>query len=365
MKICLVTADFYPNVGGVAAHVVELGKALAELGHTVSVVTLPLGNEDTLQQEWQGMQVFRPRIPKQRPFYNVLLKRWLSRFVREQGVEVVHVHGMRPLEATRGLPCPVIFTNHTSGFLKRLQAPAQKYRKLATRLSHVDHVIAPSQELCDATVQVGYTGPVTFISNGVDARRFHPIDRGEPSSEPVVLLARRLVEKNGVRVFAKAMTHLKEIPLRIRIAGDGPEREAVNRILDEGGMLPRTEFLGSVNNADMPGIYQNADISVLPSFMEATSITGLESMACGIPLVGTSVGGIPAIISNNITGLLVEPGHPEEMARAIGQLVMHPEERVAMGKAARQRVESEFAWPIIAQKTLDIYQLSQESSGHA
>lgn len=361
MKICLVSADFYPNVGGVAAHVVELGKALAELGHAVSVVTLPLGVEETSPQTWQKMQVYRPRIPRQRPFYNVLLRRWLARFVREQGIDVVHVHGMRPLEATRGLPCPVIFTNHTSGFLKRLHAPEKKYRKLAARLSHVDHVIAPSQELCDATVEVGYTGPVTFISNGVDARRFHPVDRGEPASEPVVLLARRLVEKNGVRVFAKAMTLLKDIPLRIRIAGEGPEREAMTHILDEGDLLSRTEFLGSVNNSDMPGIYQSADISVLPSFMEATSITGLESMACGVPLVGTSVGGIPAIISNNVTGLLVEPGHPQEMARAIGQLIMHPEERVAMGRAARQRVEAEFSWSIIAQKTIDIYQSPQEA----
>jgi len=361
MNICLVSADFHPNVGGVAAHVVELGKALTELGHRVSVVTLPLGAVGPGHEEWQGMQVYRPSIPRQRPFYNILLRRWLSRFVRDQGIEVVHVHGMRPLEASRNLPCPVIFTNHTSGFLKRLQAPPARYRKLAGRLAHIAHVIAPSEELCEATRKVGYQGPVSFISNGVDAQRFTPVEHEDSRGSPVVLLARRLVEKNGVRIFAQAIARLQDIPMQVKIAGDGPEREEMIRILREGNMLERTEFLGSVNNTDMPGIYRSADISVLPSFMEATSITGLESMACGLPLIGSAVGGIPAIISDNVTGLLVEAGDPDQLARAIGRLVMHPDERLAMGNAARQRVESEFSWTIIAGKTAQIYQKHLET----
>lgn len=149
--------------------------------------------------------------------------------------------------------------------------------------------------------------------------------------------------------------------MQVRIAGDGPEREEMIRILRQGNMLEKTEFLGSVNNSDMPEIYRSADISVLPSFMEATSITGLESMACGLPLVGSAVGGIPAIISDNVTGLLVEAGDPDQLSRAIGRLVMHPDERTAMGKAARHRVETEFSWTIIAQKTAEIYQKHLEA----
>jgi glycosyltransferase involved in cell wall biosynthesis len=359
MNICLVAADFYPNIGGIAAHVVELGKSLVAAGHNVFVVTRPIGQCSEPAETWQGMQVYRVDIPRQRPFYNLLLKPWLRKFAKRHKIDVTHIHGMRPLEASRGLPCPVIFTNHTSGFLKRLDAPASEYLQVGKRLTHLAHVIAPSEQLCEATRTVGYTGPVTFIPNGVDAERFHPLVPAQHSDREneaiTVLLARRLVAKNGVLIFAEAMAKLADLDIRIVIAGDGELRSRVLDILENAGLKDKTEFLGIVDNEDMPEIYQSADISVLPSFMEATSITGLESMASGLPLVGTNVGGIPGIIEDNVTGLLVPPGEPDSLAQAIKKLVENSALRQTMGKAARTRVETEFTWQGIAQRTLDIY----------
>ncbi|MFP6763853.1 MAG: glycosyltransferase family 4 protein, partial [Planctomycetaceae bacterium] len=320
MRIGLITADFHPNVGGVAAHVVELGKSLVRNGHEVHVVTLPLGAERAPAGELHGMSVHRPPIPKGKPLYSWLTRYWLNRFLARRPLDVMHVHGLRPLEATSGLAIPVVFTNHTSGFLKRIQKGAFERARLARRLAHVSHVLAPSDELVEATKAAGYSGPVHFIPNGVDTSRFQPGEaEGESldgsagaeaglrqtwtqaDSEVVILLARRLVEKNGVAVFAEAVTQLKNRDrVRIVFAGDGVERERVERILGAGGMLDRSVFLGNMPNPQMPAIYRAADISVLPSFMEATSITGLESMATGLPLVGTRVGGIPVLIEDGV-----------------------------------------------------------------
>jgi len=360
MNICLVSADFYPNIGGVAAHVIELGKSFVKAGHKVFVVTLPLGSSTEAFETWQGMEVFRTSIPKQRPFYTLLLRPWLKKFVKRHHIDVVHVHGMRPLEASKGLSCPVIFTNHTSGFLKRLEAPAAKYQKIGKRLRHLDHILAPSEQLCEASRQVGYTGPVSFIPNAVDIERFCPQvhDKTLPNDadSPIALLmARRLVAKNGVIIFAQAMAFLSDLNIKIIIAGDGEEREKVLDTLYNAGLEEKTEFLGAIDNADMPDIYRSADISVLPSFMEATSITGLESMACGLPLVGTNVGGIPAIIDEHKTGLLVPPGDPEALATALRSLVIDASRRKQMGQAARLKAEQEFSWPVIARRTLNVF----------
>ncbi len=361
LRITLVSADFWPNVGGVAAHVVELGKALARLGQAVQVVTLPLGDERAFHAEWQGMQVWRPRIPKAEPLYSFLLRRWLKGWLRHYPQDLLHVHGMRPLTATRGLGLPVVFTNHTSGYLKRIEKGGRELDKIRRRLAHVDTVLAPSQELCDATRAVGYQWSVQFISNGVDVDSFTP---GESAlraqwriapDEVVILLARRLVEKNGVVVFAEAAARLKDLPVRFVFAGDGPERDKVERILEQGGVRERARLLGNVPNSQMLDIYRAADISVLPSFMEATSITGLESMACGLPLVGTRVGGIPVLIDDGATGLLVEPGDAEALAAALRELVASAECRRAMGQAARARAEQSFSWPHIAGETLQVY----------
>lgn len=361
MRIALISADFAPNVGGVAAHVVELGKALAAAGHAVYVITGPLGDMSQAIAQWQGMTVMRLRLPRLKLLYTFALRAWLKRFLTQTPVDIVHVHGLRPLAATAGLPVPVVFTNHTSGYLRRLAKGARGKRRLAKRLAHVRHVLAPSEELCSATAAVGYTGPVTFIPNGVDTERFRPsgsplrAEWGFAEEDVVVLLARRLVDKNGVVVFAEAVAALKGLPVRLVFAGDGPERAKVKRILSTNGMAERSKFLGNVRNEAMPDVYHAADISVLPSFMEATSITGLESMACGLPLVGTRVGGIPALIDDGETGKLVPPGDPEALGQALKTLVQDREARRRMGARARAKAEAAFSWHKIAADTVGIY----------
>jgi glycosyltransferase involved in cell wall biosynthesis len=361
MRIGLITADFYPNVGGVAAHVVELGRALAKLGHSVDVITRPLGEQRQRTSELHGMSVHRPPVPKGKPLFTWLMRTWLKVFLQRESLDVLHIHGLRPLEATVGLDLPVIFTNHTSGFLKRIEKGPAARRKMTRRLAHIAHVLAPSDELVAATRAVDYPGPVDFIPNGVDATRFTPGPTGQRAvwkvaeDEVVVLLARRLVEKNGVVVFADAVTRLQNAS-RIVFAGDGAERPKVEQILRDGGCLDRCVFLGNVPNPDMPDIYRAANISVLPSFMEATSITGLESMACGLPLVGTRVGGIPTLIRHEETGLLVDSHDPAGLAQGLDRLIADRNLRVTMGQAARQRAVAHFAWEQIAAQTVEVYQ---------
>jgi len=361
MRVALITADFAPNVGGVAAHVVELGKALAAAGHEVYVITRPLGDMTEPQARWQGMTVLRPNLPRPEFIYNIALRLWLKRFLAHTPVDVLHVHGLRPLLGARGHGVPVVFTNHTSGYLRRLLKGEGEKRRLARRLAHVAHVLAPSEELCEATRDVGYGGPVSFIANGVDTDRFHPAESplrarwGVGADEVVVLLARRLVDKNGVIIFAEAVAALKGLPVRLVFAGDGPERERVERILRDNGMAERALLLGNISNTDMPDIYNAADISVLPSFMEATSITGLESMACGLPLVGTTVGGIPVLIDDGETGRLVPPGDPAALGAALKALVEDAEARRRMGARARDKAVARFSWTQIAGRTAEVY----------
>jgi glycosyltransferase involved in cell wall biosynthesis len=205
-----------------------------------------------------------------------------------------------------------------------------------------------------------------MIPNGVDPARFKPgpsdarATLGIGVDEVVVVLARRLVEKNGVTWFARALGPLHDRKFRVIIAGDGAERDAMHAVLAENGMLDRTLFLGAVANKDMPALYRAADISVLPSLAEATSIAGLEAMASGVPLVGTRVGGIPTIIEDGATGMIVPPRDPGAMAIALGALIDNPDLRHRMGAAARAKVEREFTWNVVAGRTIDVYRACLE-----
>lgn len=360
MKILMLSSEFPPTVGGVGSHVRELSAALLTQGHAVEVVTLAVKGFPELA-EIDGIVVRRPRLLPGMPFYDLHLASWLRKRVAEGDVDLVHVHGLRAAAATKGLGLPCVFTNHTSGFLKRLAASAWRRRRTEARIRHFDAVIAPSEELCEAARALGYAGRVEYIPNAVDAEKFCPGDRhlraawGVGDYTPVVLLARRLVEKNGVRFFAEALARLAGQRFLAVIAGDGPERQAVERILAEGGVAEQVRILGSVPNTEMPDIYRAADISVLPSLMEATSITGLESMATALPLVGTRVGGIPDLIDDGETGLLVPPRDPEVMAKAIADLLADAGARIRMGRAGRAKVERAFTWGVIARRTLGVY----------
>ena len=340
---------------------VELGKALSQLGDEVHVVTRPLGDMRAREAQWQGMTVYRPRLPRPKPYYSWTLAFWLRRFCASAHPDIIHVHGLRPLEATKNLASPIMFTNHTSGYLKRIQKGERERVRMAKRMAHICHVLAPSQELCDATRAAGYQGPIDFISNGVDTERFSLAQStlreklGISNNEIVILLARRLVDKNGVTVFAEAVKALHDLPVRLIFAGDGDKRSHVERILNSNGLFEKSLFLGNVPNTKMPDVYQASDISVLPSFMEATSITGLESMACGLPLVGTRVGGIPTLIEEGGNGIMVSPGDAPALGSALKTLVLNPDLRVRMGKFARKQATARFSWLQIAATTREIY----------
>jgi glycosyltransferase involved in cell wall biosynthesis len=365
VKILMLSSEFPPTVGGVGSHVRELSAALIGHGHAVEVVTLAVKGLPELST-FDGIVVRRPRLLAGMPFYDLHLAVWLRKRVAAGGVDLIHVHGLRAAAATRALGVPSVFTNHTSGFLKRLAASAWRRRRTEARIRHFNAVIAPSEELCEATRSLGYAGRIEYIPNAVDAEKFCPGDRhlrgrwGVDAETPVILLARRLVEKNGARFFAEALVRLAGRRFVAVIAGDGPEREAIERILAQGGVAGQTRILGSVPNTGMPDIYRAADISVLPSLMEATSITGLESMASALPLVGTRVGGIPDLIDEGETGLLVPPRDSQAMAKAIGDLLADADARRRMGRAGRAKVERSFTWDVIARRTLSIYEAAMQ-----
>jgi glycosyltransferase involved in cell wall biosynthesis len=361
MKICLITSEFPPVIGGIASHVYELARALIAVGVDVTVVHPTEAQTAQRGNELPGGKIIRPSVIKAQPFYTWQLRNWLKQNLTLSEYDLIHVHGVRPLAAAKGLGVPLVFTNHSSGFLARHRAGFIRKFRTQRLLRGIDYLLGPSDELVQSAQIFGYQGPARMIANGVDATRFKPgpstkrVEWGVPSDEVVVLLARRLVPKNGVVYFAKAIEHLPNKNVCIVIAGDGIEREEMKKILTEAGRLNSCVFLGSVSNQDMPDIYRASDIAVLPSLAEATSIAGLEAMACGLPLVGTSVGGIPAIIDDGQSGIIVPPRDPKALAGALTRLVNSPELRQDMGKRALERIEKEFSWPMIAHQTHEAY----------
>lgn len=370
MRILFVTVEYPPLVGGIASHVYELAKALHASGHAITVIAPDMQGAQLFDHYHTSFPVLRYKLPiTAKPFYGYFLGRRIIDHLQKSPADVVHIHGLRPLTAIAKVDLPIVFTNHTSGFLKRLHAPASKQDATATLINHASHLIAPSRELLEASHRIGYSNASEYIPNGVDETKFYPDERrgkkirdtwGIKRDEVVVLLARRLAKKNGVIYAARAIKYLRGTPCKLVFAGDGEERKRIEETISSCGMMGQALFLGSVVNDLMPDIYRAADICLLPSLMEATSIAGLEAMASGKPLIGTTVGGIPDLIEQNVTGLLVPPEDEQALGNAMLQLINQPDRRLTMGTCARQRVEAQFTWKKIAAATANVLERALE-----
>lgn len=372
MHILLLTTEYPPHQGGIASHVYELARAFAHsCGATVSVFAPHADPSDFAPFMDDKITVYRPKWRLTgKPFYDWSLHKWLQKFIADNAninpVSVVHVHGLKPLGATANLPVPVVFTNHSSGFLQKLHGSRRTQIKVKRQMTHVACLLAPSQELVNASHTLGYTGPSHFVANGVDPAKFcRPKNTenrtalrtkwGVNKNQVAVLLARRLHEKNGVKYLAESAQYLLNTNIVFIIAGQGDERPQMERLFAKANMAHRVVWLGGIPNHEMPHIYNACDISVLPSLMEATSITGLESMSCHLPIVGTRVGGLPHLVDDGTSGILVPPRDAQTLSHALRILATDTKKRLAMGRESRHRVETLFSWSKIAQQTLTIF----------
>lgn len=371
MKICMLSADFLPNIGGITAHVYELSKALVKQGNDVYVITLTYRLREKNYQKIDGIKVHRIYYPRLKfiGFFAYLFLAWLKLkwLILKEGIDVIHSHTLIPdaLIARFIRNIPKVATKHSSGFLEAVEKGEHKrlYRWL---LGQADCVIGPSQELVDAVVKLSIgRNKTSFIPNGVDIDVFHPQVNGNEvkerygivSDEKLILCPRRLVPKNGVEYFIRAIPIvIKQVSqVKCLIVGPGSERARLGEEVVALGIADRVIFADRVPNSEMPKYYAASDIAVLPSLIEATSIAGLEAMATGKPLVGTNIGGIPQIIADGETGILVPPRDPEKLAYAIISLLNDNGKRVTMGLNARKRAETEFRWQIIAEKIQNVY----------
>jgi glycosyltransferase involved in cell wall biosynthesis len=194
---------------------------------------------------------------------------------------------------------------------------------------------------------------LVVIQNGIDLEKFRigeaEADRRRQiardawrikEGEIVIGAVGRLHPPKGLKylIEAFALASLEEPNLRLVIAGDGPEREDLEKLARE--QAPGTIFLGY--QADPLPLYPGFDIYVLPSLAEGSPNALLEAMACGLPSVASRVGGVPEATAENETGLMVPPADPRALAMALLSIAREPQKRKVMGQAARDKVEAEF-----------------------
>ncbi|NQV13450.1 MAG: glycosyltransferase family 4 protein [Parcubacteria group bacterium] len=220
------------------------------------------------------------------------------------------------------------------------------YRFLYVWLSNLTTTITVSQAVKRQLVDLGLKDKnVTVIYNGIDTGKFKPdpLPSTRYSQLPTIGTVCRLCPEKGVDYLIKAFQQVvKQNPeVELQIAGEGPEKENLQKLASELGLKDKVKFLGFVKNT--PKFLNQIDIFALtPTRREAFGIAAAEASACGKPVVTTNISGLTEVVENNKTGLVVENKNIEQISSALVKLVGDENLRQEMGASGQRRVEKYF-----------------------
>ena len=378
-KICLVTHFFPPHIGGIEKVAVEQSKRLAKLGYQISVLT-----SKTCEQRERHVERIRvfsyPSLNVVERFgipYPILSFKAYKCFADVvEKCDIVHAHGHAYMSSymacrvAKKYRKPFIVTQHNT-FIDyqswlNIVEHVNDWTVGRTVLRSADRVIAVSRKTMEYVLKLGADSSKTSVlHNGVDTDFFRPMNRGEsrdrlslPKDKTVLITIRRLVYKNGLDTFIESASILRrDYPhLLFIIVGRGPNRELIEKRLRELRIEDSIRLVGFVPEKLLPLYYNAADYFVIPSSSgEGLPLVLLEAMACGLPVITTSVGGTPEIVEDMKNGVLVPPRNPKALAETISMFLSNKGLGQAIGTKARKTVEDELPWEENVRRLQNVY----------
>lgn len=375
MRIALFTDTFPPQINGVANHVATLAEQLVKRGHAVCVVTVSADKAwGGVMQSSSGFEIIAVPsfwMPGTADLRTAMLSPMLLSELRLFLPDIIHVHapmalGWAGVWCARRLKIPIVGTHHTffdvyfkEAGLPQVQGLSWKY--VHTFYNKCAQVIAPSVAMKDAFDTHHSRAPVVHIENGIDLTRFTPSESADTkealrqrwgaTGKTIVYLGRLSVEKR-VHVVVEACAQIPDAHLVV--AGDGPERAALEELVQTLGISDRVLFTGFVSGSDVVDVLRAGDIFVSASQFENMPLSVLEAMACGLPVVAVRSLGMIDIVEDGVSGLLIDDASAEGMATALKKLMRDEALCARMARAAYKR-SAQYSQERMAERIEQLY----------
>ncbi len=390
------------DAGGQNVYVDEISRHLAKLGYAIDVFTrrdnpqvpqiidwakgvrivhLAAGPAEpvTKDEMWQYMPAFRNAfldfIADETNHYELIHSNfWMSGWVATELRRILHI--------------PVIHIFHALGIIKRRHqgsadtSPRERITVERQIVRDVDYVITPCPN--EESELREYYGAQLYqlrmIPLAVDTQMFSPVHHGKArqslglgQDDFVMAYIGRLLPRKDIRNIIRALPALQQRcsqdgrypALRLLVVGGEseapdplitPELAELQRLAAEQNVADAIHFIGNRPQSTLRDYYGACDVFITTPWYEPFGLTPLESMACGRPVIGSTVGGILYSVVENKTGFLVPPQRPDLLAERLYYLLKHPRRREQMGQAARRHVLREFTWPLVAERTARVYE---------
>lgn len=385
MRILMLSHGYPPTISGVTLVVRKLARAMVRRGHQVTVVTAS-DRGSPYEDHDKGVDLMRVRSAPN-PFWSegplpLLSYQRLKDLVADLQPDVINTHDgallswqLHRLEQEK-TGVPEVLTCH---FLPRFVTYYVRAGDAVERMienitwdvtlrmiNGFDQVVFPTRTHEERFRAEGLQAPSRVISNGLDTHSYAPegddrdlLERYPLPQGPRLLFVGRLAVDKRVDILIRALAELEAGHLLL--VGRGLDRDRLERLVAELGLIDRVHFLGFVSERDLPALYRATDVFTIASDVEVQSIPTMQAAACGLPIVAADAGALPELVVNGENGFLVPPDDPAGFAAAWKGLFRNPEQAKAFGRASlaigRRHAE---------ERTFDAYeQLYQQVSGTA
>ncbi|HWQ88824.1 MAG TPA: glycosyltransferase [Desulfitobacteriaceae bacterium] len=288
-----------------------------------------------------------PYLMSGRTEFVFLRLRWITKTVRNLQPDIVHVHYATSFGFLGAVAKvhPLIISAWGSDIFS-FPRTSFLHRYLLEKILRKADVLCSTSRTMAAEMQK-YVNPesqIDVIPFGVDIELFSPPARQAEQNPgmPVIFgVAKYLQPVYGLDILIRAFALLeKRCPGRalLRIAGDGPEKKKLQNLAAQLGITQQVKWLGAIPNSEVADLYRSLDVVVVPSRQESFGVTAVEGSACGCPIIASNVGGLPEVVIDQKTGLLIPPENVQELCTAMEFMIIHPEKRLLMGQNGRELV---------------------------
>jgi glycosyltransferase involved in cell wall biosynthesis len=349
-SLVIASAYFAPQIGGLERYTLEMTKAAVRRGYEVSVITSGEARSTTVDTI-EGATIYR--LPTQFKISNTPVNlnwyRELRQLLHEIQPDLVNVHSPVPFMAdvaafaARGIP--VVVTYHAGSMKKRSLVSdwvVNLYELLILpRMLNKASLIICSSDFVRETFLKKFQHKSITITPGVDIETFTRRE-GERTSNRVLFVGNFTNGWKGLNYLRDAVAMLPQV--KLNVVGKGIHVE-----------WPRTEYHGELSGEKLVDMIHNSSLLALPSVAEpeAFGMVLVEAMACGIPVIGSRIGGIPKLISDQVDGLLVAPANAKELAAAIDKLVSNPKLADQYANKAYEKVRKQYTWQLKTDQYID------------
>lgn len=395
LRIGMVSCYFPPSIGGVQTHIDEISAELQSRGYEITGLTT-VTDTASIDDMIDNNRIESPRtlfhgFPIPRPLQ--MIKTARAAVEKSRKCDIVHVHSSKRLLAVISefvaqlLSTPVALTVHGGGIVDRpnlstrRRIPHNVDRRLLLRLADV--IVSTCPHFTDVAARYVPQSKIRSIPEGVTADFFTPgpADRSEldvlNSLDPdanVLLSVNMIKPVKGMQYVIQALPNVLEAypDAHYVIVGDGSWKTTLEELAEERGVREHLHFAGAIFNEEVVRKYlRAADVALIPSSGESTSISTLEAMATGCPVVATPVGGISDLLGDNKRGRVAElfphgsysragpktlsPEKIQLLANQVKWVLTNPDEADQIARKGREYVLDNYAWPVIVDQLEEVY----------